>query len=41
MNIFKFIREINRRLRLNLQCNRLRLHVIFSQFNRLRLLKKL
>jgi len=41
MKISKFDGKINRRLRLNLQCNQLRLHVIFSQFNRLRLLKKL
>jgi len=40
MKISKFNRGINRRLRLNLQCNRLRLHAIFRQFNRLRLLKK-
>jgi len=41
MKISKFNRESNRRLRLNLLCNRLRLHIVFRQFNRLRLLKKL
>jgi len=34
-------RESNRRLLLNFQCNRLLLHFIFGQFNRLRLLKKI
>jgi len=37
LKIFKFNRESNRRLRLNWQCNRLRLHFVFGQFNRLRL----
>jgi len=42
VKISKFNRKSNRRLRLNLQCNRirLRLHFIFGQFNWLRLLKK-
>ena len=39
MKISKFNREINCRLRLNLQCNQLRLHVTFCQFNRLWSLK--
>jgi len=37
VKICNFNREINRRLQLNWQCNRLRLHFIFGQFNRLRL----
>jgi len=37
VKISKFNRESNRRLQLNWQCNRL--HFIFDQFNRLRLLK--
>ena len=45
MKISKFNREINRRLRLNWQCNglRMRLHFILGQFNRfrIRILKKL
>jgi len=43
MKISKFNREMNRRLRLSWQCNRLRLrlHFIFGEFNLLRLLKKL
>jgi len=42
VKISKFNRERNCQLRLNWQCNRLRLrlHFIFGQFNRLRLLKK-
>ena len=37
VKISKFNRESNGRLRLNWQCNRLRLHFIFGQFNGLRL----
>jgi len=38
VKISKFYRESYRRLRLNWQCNRLWIHFIFGQFNRLRLL---
>jgi len=37
LKISQFNRESNRRLRWQWQCNRLRLHFIFGQFNRLRL----
>jgi len=40
MKISMFNRESNRQLLWNWQCNRLRLHFIFGQFNWLRLLKK-